>query len=365
MEKLAVQSEPTKHTRKLSYDILRVLCAAAVCVVHFEEAISPLMTQQSTPLFAGFSLNLLGTGLAAGNLAVGIFFMLSGALSLKTIQDSHFSAKTYMSHRLNRLLPPLWISWFLVCVWRAQQGRFFFDVPTWRFVFTIVGIDGYIYSQTSIETFYLVGEWFYGAIIFVTLLWTVVRKCYLKLGGWFTVTLVGCVEVASIFVCQMSGISPWRTIPVCLFSFVLGAYIASTNLLRHQRAVIPLALLFILIGFLPTPLCVTVRYQLVGGGIILLAEFYEQRRLETSIRESQQSNGHFERVMTGLSALTLYFFMFQHVVGIELIEAATPYISSTFGTGNYWGLVTLTLLLTLLIALVVYKLESWIRTFLT
>lgn len=361
---ITIQGEPNKRTRKLSYDILRVLCAAAVCVVHFEEAISPLITQQSIPLFAGFTLNLFGSGLAAGSLAVGIFFMLSGALSLKTIQDSHFKAKTYISHRLSRLLPPLWISWFLVCIWRAQQGRFFFSIPTWRFIFTIVGIDGYVYSQTGMATFYLVGEWFYGALIFVTLLWTVVRKCYLKLGGRFTVALIGGVELITIYLCEMNGTSSWTSIPVCLFSFVIGTYISSTNLLQHQKLILPLALLFLLVGFWPTPLYTPVRYQLVGAGVLLLVELYEQRRLEASTRKTQRNRSRFERIISALSALTLYFFMFQHIVGIGLIDAAAPYISPTFGTGNYWGLVALTLLLTLLIALAVYKLERWIRALL-
>ena len=92
-----------------------------------------------------------------------------------------------------------------------------------------------------------------------------------------------------------------------------------------------------LVGFLPTPLYAPVRYQLVGAGILLLADLYEQYRLKTSTRETQQNGSRFERIISVLSALTLYFFMFQHIVGIELIDAATPYISPTFGTGDYWG----------------------------
>ena len=289
--------------------------------------------------------------------------MLSGALSLKTLQDLSFNAKTYYSHRLKRLLLPLWIAWLLTCIWKALQGSFFFDIPTWRFIFTIIGIDGYIFSQTGLETFYLVGEWFYGTIVFVTLLWPLVRKCYLKLGG-YTFALMGVIELISIFVCEMNSTSPWRTIPICLFSFVIGAHIASTDLLRNRRTIVPLALLLLLTGFLPTPLYSTIRYQLVGSGILIFAELYEQSRLDADTRESQRIYRRFGRMMANLSALTLYFFMFQHIVGAEILKAAAPYIGSSFGTGNYWGLVALTLLLTLLIALAVYKLEGWIRTLL-
>lgn len=369
MGKLSECDKSNYRRRKTSYDVIRVFCAAAVCIVHFEEAIAPhianFTAQSVTPLFAGLTLNLFGSGLAAGNLAVGIFFMLSGALSLKALQESPFNIKDYYVHHLGRLLPPLWLAWFVACVWRMLQGGFLFDIPTWRFIFTIFGIDGYIQALTGFKTFYLVGEWFYGAIVFVTLLWPVVRICYLRLGKGLALTLMSIIELVTIIVCEMNNVGSWRTISVCLCSYTIGACIASSNLLRYRKLTVPMSCLLVLVGLFPTPLYATVRYQLVGAGILLISEFYEQQHLGENKGASSQRGKRFAHALSSLSALTLYFFMFQHIVGTEIIHAAAPYIGPMFGTGNYWGLVMLTLLLTLLVALVVYKVEHWIRAIFT
>lgn len=93
---------------------------------------------------------MLGTGLDLGSIAVGLFFMLSGALAAKTtLRSDSFRPIGYIKHRVLRLLPPFWVCWFLVCVSYVARGSFHFDVPAWRFALTVVGMDGYVSYSLS------------------------------------------------------------------------------------------------------------------------------------------------------------------------------------------------------------------------
>lgn len=55
----------------------------------------------------------------------------------------------------------------------------FNHVPNWNFIFTILGMDGYL-SSWKIPTFYILGEWFLGLIIILYFLFPLLRKVLIK-----------------------------------------------------------------------------------------------------------------------------------------------------------------------------------------
>lgn len=179
-------AEHVPSGRKYGYDALRIACALAVCLYHYEVELLPSFGEGPAPRLTGLTTNLFGSGLNAGSLAVCLFFMLSGALSGKYLTQDDFSPKAYYRHRALRLLPPLWLSWLLVRAWGIVDGRASFSAPAWSLVLSVLGLDGYLQSTSDINTFYLVGEWFYGALVLVTLIWPAVRAMFKVVGrgGW-------------------------------------------------------------------------------------------------------------------------------------------------------------------------------------
>lgn len=352
-----------RGTRRYGYDVLRVLCAVAVCVFHFEGEMVPSVSSAlgggGLPALAGVTLDILGTGLNAGSLSVCLFFMLSGALASRTLRDESFSTLDYYGHRALRLLPPLWISWFLVCVYYLACGWARFNVPASHFVLTLLGLDGYLQSTMGMSTFYLVGEWFYGAIILVTLVWPALRAVYRSWGPWVALALTLACEGITALIYLPSGFGFWRTIPVCLCSYSLGALVSNARLDCRGHLVVPLSLFAVGLGggirMLPTEF----RYQLIALGIFTLVELREQ--MVSQFRGSGVSRfDRAGRVLVWLSGLTLYFFMFQHVVEHWLVTTVSPFIEVTFGTFDYWGLVALALGITAVAAMLAAALEKQI-----
>lgn len=85
-------------------------------------------------------------------------------------------------------------------------------------VLSILGIDGYI--QEFIPTYYLIGEWFLGAIIILYLLYPLHLFCYKKSPLVTTLVIMG-LFIMNEF-CNIFPMSETRTVPYCLFYFNLG-----------------------------------------------------------------------------------------------------------------------------------------------
>lgn len=224
--------------RRYGYDVLRVFCALAVCLYHFECTMTPLIGG-SVPDFATcLTYSFLGSGLDVGSLAVCLFFMLSGALAAQTtLHDEGFSILGYLRHRALRLLPPLWLSWFLICVWYMARGSFHFDVPAWRFVLTVLGLDGYAsYALNLGPSFYYCGEWFYGAIVVAAVLWPLMRWLLGRVGVAGSAVLVVVAEMLAFLALGRDATLLWRSLPVCLGSYLVGACVSEARLTRNVSA---------------------------------------------------------------------------------------------------------------------------------
>lgn len=351
----------TTPARRFDYDVLRVCCALMVLVYHFETAVRSAGALEGLgvrPRLAGISINLLGSGLDLGSLAVGLFFMLSGALAARTLARDDFSALGYVRHRLARLLPPFWIAWLLSCVWSLANGSAFFRVPAWRFVLTIFGLDGYVLSSTGAATFYNVGEWFYGALVIVTLLWPAVRACYRRFGR-ATIVAVIVVDVAASVALDRLGLGAWRSVPVCLSSFAFGAFLADGVRGGRPRATVALCLAAMVVGTVARPVPFSLRCQLVCAGVLALLEL--RARLAVRRGSPLPARSRARAVFEGLSGLTLYFFLFQHLAVLWVVAKALPLMGEGFGTFDYWGLAGLSALVALVAAMLAAALEGRVR----
>lgn len=315
----------------------------------------------------GFATRLtysfLGSGLDVGSLAVCIFFMLSGALAARsTLHDEGFSTLGYVRHRVLRLLPPLWLSWFLICVWYMARGSFHFDVPAWRFVLTVLGLDGYVsYGLGLGPSFYYCGEWFYGAVVIAALAWPLMRWLLGRVGVGGSAALVVVAEALAFLVLGRNSTLLWRSPPVCLGSYLIGACASEARLAGRPGASASVLVSSLLVGLAVAPLPATLRLQLVSLGIFGLVELREQLREPRGPAGPAGGPGRARRVLVRLSGLTLYFFMWQFAVIRWAAPLAAGSVDHTFGTFDYWGLAAIVVLVTALAAALTQRLERGVR----
>lgn len=111
-----------------------------------------------------------------GNFGVSLFFIISGA-SLMYIYGDKINIKMFYIKRFKSLYPMFWIAYFIFFLVQFYIGRGIdSNIPKWHIIFSILGMDGYMQSLgIPISTFYILGEWFLGCIVFLYFIFPLLR----------------------------------------------------------------------------------------------------------------------------------------------------------------------------------------------
>lgn len=132
------------------------------------------------------NLKLLETFMIRPNMnlamiACGLFVLISGATIAFNKRDE--SLCEFYKKRFTRVLIPfyiVYIIYFIIKVISLKTLSIYGEVPKWRFIFTIFGMDEYI-SANGIRTFSLgIGEWFLGCIILCYLAFPLLYNAHKK-----------------------------------------------------------------------------------------------------------------------------------------------------------------------------------------
>ena len=159
-----------KRERLFYLDLIRVISMLLIVIYHF-----PL------PLYIGGTDVLHSTANSRWGVAgVYVFFMISGAALFRRYRHrDSFSLISYYKRRISSLYPLFYVAYvlgFMYVFW--VRGSMYSYVPTRAFLWTILGLDGYLNS--IVPTFTMVGEWFLGAIIIVYALFPLVYHVVMK-----------------------------------------------------------------------------------------------------------------------------------------------------------------------------------------
>ena len=162
-----------KSSRILYMDVLRILSTILIFVYHLRTELP------SIGLFPGSADEVFRVGpVHIIMAAVAVFFLLSGAgLALSLEKSGTVNWKDWYFAHFKRLLLPYYLSYALVylCMSLGTKQFPYVIASPWRLVFTLLGVDGYLYSR-GIPTWYLwVGEWFFGCLVILYLLFPL---CY-------------------------------------------------------------------------------------------------------------------------------------------------------------------------------------------
>ena len=215
-----------------SLDLIRVVSFLMIIWYHMTVQL-PLCgicrVETVSPFYSSANLHL-------GTMAVAAFFMLSGA-GLYISSQKDFNALSFYRKRLPKLLIPYYIVVAVVDALkiiseRSLQAVFDPEVPAWRFVFTLCGMDEWV-SMHGIKTFSnTVGEWFLGALIIIYLLFPLIKTAYDRIPKLFFFVSTA---VYLYFIYHYSlGIQIHMSLLTKLYEFILGIYTAKN--LKHITA---------------------------------------------------------------------------------------------------------------------------------
>ncbi|SEI48115.1 Peptidoglycan/LPS O-acetylase OafA/YrhL, contains acyltransferase and SGNH-hydrolase domains [Lachnospiraceae bacterium A10] len=224
-----------KKKRLIYIDILRVLAMFPVITCHY--------TRSLETMGVGFVNKIMPDtffDVYLGSFGVAIFFVLSGA-SLMYTYSGELDLKLYFKKRFMGIFPMFWIAWFIAAMYYFWKNvGFSYGVPKWKIILTVLGMDGYLNWYGP--NFYLLGEWFLGCLLFLYMLFPIV-----KMGVEKKPILTGIV----IFVIYILSICLHRTpMPTDLFflvrlpEFAFGMYFVKyVKNIKWQVGVLTIAFL--------------------------------------------------------------------------------------------------------------------------
>lgn len=238
-------------------DFIRAICACGIVLFHY--SIHSNIDYAILVRFANGSY---------GDLFVTVFFILSGAM-LYFNNDKKVSKRLFFWKRFKSIFPMFYLVFFLAFFYKLVFYKTIYYnglVQLWTIILTVFGVDGYFLY--IVPNFYILGEWFLGAIIILYLiypflLWVIKNK--------FTMfVLLISVFFIPIMFNDFFKIDEFRNLFSCIFSFVVGIFfIQNKRLLDNKGFFLSALLMFSALLF--TPIHINSYYTVhLSGGLLFI-----------------------------------------------------------------------------------------------
>lgn len=156
-----------KRPRLFYLDLVRAIAAILIVITHFN---NPYMIGH--PVFAYEPF-----GIYIGGLGVSLFLIISGAALMYTYGESEkLNYRHFYYKRFIGIYPMFWIAFIIAnaYLFLRNGGHVFANAPKWTLIFSVLGIDGLV-ANTSLPTFYTLGEWFLGFILIFYVVFPLLR----------------------------------------------------------------------------------------------------------------------------------------------------------------------------------------------
>lgn len=283
-----------KTNRIFELDFIRTLACIMIVIFHFrigEKSIYP-----ENILLKNFSLGTLG---------VALFIILSG-VSLY-LSDKNVTYFEFVKKRIKSIYPLIYLCTFLFAIVYFFINPHLFDaVPTYRIIYTILGIDGLLLYKFA--TFNIVGEWYIGCIMIIYLIYPILKKCIDKKPKLTLITLM-IIYLLSIRYYNL-GLLMDRFPLIRLLDFSLGIYFARIIINKNhsdKRKLIAFILcLIVMIYTLFIKNNIFVIYNITLGGLSL---FYVLYYLASFIK-----NDVVKRIINLISKKSYIIFLVHHQI---------------------------------------------------
>lgn len=306
-----------EKSRKQYIDMIRAFSASMVFLYHFCGTIKPF--GMTVPLVYGFKNGNWG------NVAVFLFFMISGNCLMYKYEES-FEVKAFFKSRFFKLMIPFWLCYIIAFLVNFWQTKAFPEIPLYKFVYTLIGMDGFLAYRT--DTFYILGEWFLGSIIIIYLLFPLLRICIKK---YIHVT-IGILFVLNCLLYYNNfwgffKINTGRNLLVGMFYFVLGVWLEQMIQRIHGKIKAYLCLAICLCGaiFLFIKLPVNIY---IGNLVVAIALYIFFMSIEKIMHYNVIA-----KVVKWLSANSYLIFLTHHVIIQKVAAHFSDAVFSLKGVG--------------------------------
>lgn len=161
-----------KKERLFYLDFIRAIATILILMTHFNAVYIYSYPQSlDKAVITCYPFNIY-----IGGLGVALFFIISGA-SLMYVYSDKLEIKTFFKKRFLSLFPLFWFCYVIFFAWQFWQMKGIpAGVPKINMLLTIIGFDGYLAGLgVPVATFYILGEWFLGAIILLYLVFPLLR----------------------------------------------------------------------------------------------------------------------------------------------------------------------------------------------
>ena len=150
---------PVKKERKSNIELMRAVCALGILIYHFSAHVN-------SPLHF---MMMYANGNVSGAL-IDIFLIISGAM-LYLNNTEITSLKEFYYKRFKSIYPAFYIAFGCFFLYRVIRFKKFFylDCSPFMLILSLLGVDGYFSSYAP--NYYILGEWFLGAIIILYLVY--------------------------------------------------------------------------------------------------------------------------------------------------------------------------------------------------
>lgn len=162
-----------KKERLFYLDFVRTIAVIAVFACHYTRELETAGVGFVNKILPDFVFNVY-----LGSFGVSLFFIISGA-SLMYVYNERCRTIDFYKKRFWSIYPMYWLAYILAFLYNFWINRGMnYTHPKISFGLTLVGMDGYL--GFYFENYYLLGEWFLGCLIFLYLLFPLLRIGVLK-----------------------------------------------------------------------------------------------------------------------------------------------------------------------------------------
>lgn len=210
-----------KKQRVLYLDLIRIICFLMVTSYHFSYAVKTIGINADVELYQGI------VHIVWAPIAVSSFFMVSGASLIYRYRDT-FSLKEFYKKRFFGLYPLFWLAYVFAFLDFFYRVKSIPGAPKINFLLSVIAMDGYF--NGTIPTFYMIGEWFLGAIVIMYLLFPLYRYVMCKC-KWILPAVFFVGSIVLIYDNPFPFV-PEKNPLMCSMYFVLGMLL---EMLREKR----------------------------------------------------------------------------------------------------------------------------------
>lgn len=224
--------------------------------------------------------------------AITIFFISSGALLAGKNSDK-LDIKKFYQNRIKRIYPLFCIAYFIVFSIRFyRNGCIPQGIPKWKLLLSFIGMDGY--TMYLGDNFYILGEWFLGAIICFYLLFPFFKKMMEKCPVVLAILTLGSYIWVNVF--NPFQVFLERNLIVCFSACILGMYIGKYLKKIPHYIGIPALIVSLVLMYVPlnnyTVYISNILGILMYISIFYLADFIKREKIKLCAKKISNISYH-------------------------------------------------------------------------